>query len=206
MMEEIGWQSARAFMAIPEVEPAPYSLTYMDNEGREAVPPGMCLIDAAALIGCGGDRTIDRFVSRFGGETALQDSSKILKAVNASASLMIQLRSALQVIKVVLHFIAPRRIQMFHYFLGCHSSRNLALRSTCVMMTDRQYHSRHWAMKVFHRSTAEEDMCCWTLVTREQGRQKSLILSRKTVEVFHQLRAKNYSVARVGIMKSKLRQ
>ena len=40
----------------------PHSLTFMAGAGRETVPSGMCVVDTAALIGCGGDRTLDRFI------------------------------------------------------------------------------------------------------------------------------------------------
>ena len=73
-----------------ETEKIPHSLTLMDNASSGAVPAGRCVVDTAALIGCGGDRTLDRFIEKFGSDTKLQKSNKVLKGVNADAPVMVQ--------------------------------------------------------------------------------------------------------------------
>ena len=72
-----------------ETEAIPHSLTFMNNTSSGAVPAGRRVVDTAALVGCGGDRTLDKFVERFGSETKLQESNKVLKGVNADAPVMV---------------------------------------------------------------------------------------------------------------------
>ena len=63
---------------------------FMAGAGRETAPSGMCVVDTAAMIGCGGDRTLDKLIGKFGSETILQQSSKVLKRVNADAPVLVQ--------------------------------------------------------------------------------------------------------------------
>ena len=62
----------------------------MANASHETVPAGMCVVDTAALIGCGGDRTLDKFIGKFVSDTFLQLSNKVLKGVNADAPVVVQ--------------------------------------------------------------------------------------------------------------------
>ena len=88
---EVPWLSVDAFMTQNvETSSIPHSLTFMANASRETVPAGMCVVDTAALIGCGGDRTLDKFIGKFGSETSFQQSSKVLKGVNADAPVVVE--------------------------------------------------------------------------------------------------------------------
>lgn len=55
---------------------------------EQFLPEGV--VDTAALIGCGGDRTLGKFIGKFGSDTMLQKSSKVLKGVNADAPVLVQ--------------------------------------------------------------------------------------------------------------------
>ena len=85
------WLSVDAFMTHDvDMSTIPHCLTFMTNASHETVPAGMCVVDTAALIGCGGDRTLDKFIIKFGSETCLQQSNKLLKGVNADAPVVVQ--------------------------------------------------------------------------------------------------------------------
>ena len=85
------WTPVDAFMTTDsDLAAIPHSLTFMAGAGRETVPAGMCVVDTVALIGCGGDRTLDRFIGTFGSSTTLKASNKVLKGVNADAPVLVQ--------------------------------------------------------------------------------------------------------------------
>ena len=191
-----------------ETSSIPHSLTFMANASRETVPAGMCVMDTAALIGCGGDRTLDKFIGKFGSETSFQQSSKVLKGVNADAPVVVEhqqwidINIAGQKGRVALHRLPNSDVPLL---LGLPQLRELgavidltatpkpttqfmAIGSEKVMM---DYGSGgHLLLDIGH----------------SKNKKKETRLAGETVEVFHQLKAKDFNAETTRIMKSKLRK
>ena len=205
---DVPWLNVDAFMTHDvETSSIPHSLTFMANASRETVPAGMCVVDTAALIGCGGDRTLDKFIGKFGSETSLQQSNKVLKGVNADAPVVVEqqwidINIAGQKGRVALHRLPNSDAPLL---LGLPQLRELgavfdltatpkptiqftAIGSEKVMM---DYGSGgHLLLDIGH----------------SRSKKKETRFARETVEVFHQLKAKDFNVETTRIMKNKLRK
>ena len=191
-----------------EAEAIPHSLTFMNNTSSGAVPAGRCVVDTAALIGCGGDRTLDKFVERFGSETKLQESNKVLKGVNANAPVMvhhqqwIDIHIAGQKGRVALHRLPNSDVPLL---LGLPQLRELG---AVIDLTATPKPTIQFTTIGSEKVEMDYGTGGHLLLNIGQGgrNKKSTRLAGETVEVFHQLKAKDFNVETIRIMKGKLRR
>ena len=189
-----------------EAEAIPHSLTFMNSTSSGAVPAGRCVVDTAALIGCGGDRTLDKFVERFGSETKLQESNKVLKGVNADAPVMvhhqqwIDINIAGQKGRVALHRLPNSDVPLL---LGLPQLRELG---AVIDLTATPKPTIQFTTIGSEKVEMDYGTGGHLLLNIGQGgrNKKSTRLAGETVEVFHQLKAKDFNVETIRIMKGKL--
>ena len=206
---EAPWLSVDAFM-IQDVETSsiPHSLTFMANASGETVPAGMCVVDTAALIGCGGDRTLDKFIGNFGNETSFQQSSKVLTGVNADAPVVVEHQQWIDINivgqkgRVALHRLPNSDVPLL---LGLPQLRELGavIDLTATPKPTIQFTSIGSEKVMMDYGSGGHLLLD---IGHSRNKKKETRLAGETVEVFHQLKAKDFNVETIRIMKSKLRR